>query len=138
MPSKPIPVVKVDKMTREVIAEYGSLEQAETANGIPHGRMSRVCKDESLPRGRYYFRRKDRFDPNEDFTGKKNCPVVTLDTWERRISWYPSASECARDMHLSQETVSGVLNGRFELMVKRYAVKRMPVRFQPKGEKWTS
>lgn len=134
MPSKAIPVVKVDKMTREVIAEYESLEQAETANGIPHGYMSRTCKDESLPKGRYYYRHKDGFDPNEDFTGKRNCPVVTFDTWEHRFDWYPSASECAKEMYLSLGTVSWALNGRLKLLLKRYAVKRMPVMFKPKGE----
>ena len=134
MPSKAVPVVKVDKMTRKVVAEYPSCKEAERAEGMPRGCVRRACRDLSLPTGRYYLRTKEGFDPDEDFTGKYNCPVVLLDTWERRIRWYPSASECANAMHITPTTLCAVLTGRVNILMKRYAVKRMPVRFQPKGE----
>lgn len=123
-----IPVVKVDKLSRTVVERYGSMREAVEKNGLSNGTVSKHCNSRMLTEGDFYFRREDDFDPDEDFTGKRNCPVVLYDTWDDAILWYPSATKVADDLYLSKMTVCGALNGRVKRLLRRYQARRMPVR----------
>lgn len=89
----PAPVVKVDKLTREVVARYESLRAAAKAERTKVDHMLHRCNDRMLPRGRYYFRYADDFDPDEVFKGSYYCPVLVTNKKTGEKLWYPCKQE---------------------------------------------
>ena len=58
--------------------------------------MSDICRNETLPPGASYYRYRDSFDPCESFAGKRNCPVVLIDTETGACRRYGDMVECSR------------------------------------------
>ena len=113
------PVVKVDKMTRNVIARYPSCRQASLAEGYGEAALAALCRNGGLPTGRFYYRHAEGFDPEEDFDGKRNCPVIVKDRNTGRVKWFPSGTSCARALMVTNNSLrknikdGGWVAGRF-------------------------
>lgn len=81
-------VVKVHKRTREIVETYPSRIEAARKNGISIGVIDRAITKGNIPFGNFYYRSESDFDPDEDFTGKSNCPVVVKDVKTGQIAWF--------------------------------------------------
>ena len=106
------PVVMVDKQTRQVIKRFKSVAEAARFDGTCHEVMKAKCENRRLTRLWHYFRYEEDFDPDEDFTGRINCPVLVLDVDTGRVSFYPSRHVMAKETGFSVESIhSAVENG---------------------------
>lgn len=129
-----IPVVKVDKLTREVVKLYRSHCMAARDNGFRPSEVRDMCENRTLPRGRCYFRHADDFDPEEDFTGKFNCPIVLMDVEKgvSQLQWFPSMKTCREEMSVEWYDMMRALAGRI-LLDGRYAARYSPKMLQARA-----
>lgn len=103
-------VVKAHKRTREVVGRYKSFGEAERENGLPASTM--FYKVRSLVPGDYYYRLESEFDPDEDFTGKPNCPVVVRDVKTGQVAWFGCARTASEKLGVSYSYISvSICNG---------------------------
>lgn len=100
------PVVKVDKMTREVVARYPSCNECSRAEGIPAQTIVTACENRSLPSGRYYYRKEADFDPLERFEGKSNRPLISRDVESGTVAWHPSLREASEALFVCKNAIS--------------------------------
>lgn len=87
------PVVKIHKRTREVVGRYASLTDAARENGI--GITTIRYAVNGVSSGNFYYRLADDFDPDEDFAGRRNCPVIVRDVDTGQTAWFGCASAAA-------------------------------------------
>lgn len=73
---KPRPVVKVDKLTGEILDEYPSLNKAIVYTG--NMSMQRICMSKTLQPKPYLYRFKDQYDRREVFVTRENIPVAVV------------------------------------------------------------
>lgn len=116
------PVLKIHKRTREVVGRYKSFGEAERENDLPASTM--YYKVRTLVPGDYYYRIEDDFDPEEDFTGRANCPVVVRDVRTGQTAWYGCARTAAKKLGISYSSIiEGARTGnkmRGRLVAARY------------------
>ena len=124
----PTPVVKVDKFTREIVAEYPSYGKAAKSEGYGVDRIYRNVTDMSLSAGRHYFRRKDSFDPDEDFTRRRNCPVAAMDVRTSQVRLFSCSKALAAHLGVSPTRVTDAL--RAGLPVRNHVVRYVPHRME--------
>lgn len=105
---KPTAVVKVSKRTREVVAEYRSATQAAKESGVASTSVIRATRGVSV--GEFYFRCQEGFDPDEDFTGMKNCPVIAKDEKTGQMAWYCDAATAAEKLGVERSSIYGSIN----------------------------
>lgn len=70
------PVVKVDKITGEILDEYKSAYEAKKLTG--NNTIRHICIRKSLCKTPYFFRYKDEYNNREMFTDKENMPVAVF------------------------------------------------------------
>lgn len=104
------PVCKVHKKTREIIAQYPSAKQAAIENSLNINTMNHACLRRSLNSDEHYYRYLCDFDPNENFFGKKGCPVVVVNTLTLKAYWFSSVNECMKQMNLTRKQINKALN----------------------------
>ena len=116
------PVVRADKRNRAILARYESVSEAERKMGV--GGIYRTCQERLVGPHTWYLRFEEDFDPDEDFMGRMNCPVIAVDVGTGQAVWYTSAANCARALGVSSSTVTlairnkGVIKGQYS--VARY------------------
>lgn len=120
------PVVKVDKMTREVVARYPSCNECSRAEGIPATTVVAACENMSLSRGRYYYRRERDFDPLERLEGKNNCPLISRDVDSEKVEWHPSLREASEALGASMPAIRQAAHGG-HVVAGRYRVAYCPI-----------
>ena len=69
-------VVKVDKITGEILDEYKSVYKAIKATGNKSIRC--ICRKKLLCKTPYFFRYKDDYNNREMFTNKENKPIAVF------------------------------------------------------------
>ena len=90
----PRPVVRIRKRTRQAEGVYDGCRTAAEENHMSQSTVRAATR--GLSAGEWYWRFKDAFDPDEDLTGKPNCPVVARDLKTGQTAWFcdvPTASE---------------------------------------------
>lgn len=97
-------VVMVDKRIRKVFRRFDSAAEASRALGKKRKDVSHSCKHRRLGPEDYYFRYEDDFDPNEDFTGKVNCPCYTEHRFTGEKRWFPTRRACEEAHFVSHST----------------------------------
>lgn len=113
-------VLAVDKVTGKVLRRYGSLADAERAEGFSHGSVCGQCKRRSLNSLRSCFRFEGDYDPREDMRGKSNRAVVALEGGRVALV-FGGAREAAERLGCAPPTVAWALRsgrpllGRFTL-----------------------
>lgn len=125
------PVVKVDKMTRDVVARYASLRECSNAEGIPATTIAESCRRGSLAKGRYYYRREADFDPFERFEGNHNCPLISRDVESGDVAWHVSLLAASEALGATRPALSNAANYG-HVVNGRYRVAYCPVGI-PKG-----
>lgn len=120
------PVVKVDKMTREVVARYPSFSLCSKAENIPATTVAAAVERRTLPRGRYYYRREMDFDPCERFENVKNCPLISRDVDSGDVKWHPSLREASEDLQASMPAIRQAAHGG-HVVAGRYRVAYCPI-----------
>lgn len=121
------PIVKAHKGTRQIKARYPSFAAAAAENGMDGSAIKRLCWRKTLPEGAYFFRYADEYDPAEDFTGKRNVPVVTFDVNENKLTWFSSITECAEAYYITSSYLSNAIANR-KLILGRYRAYYAPKR----------
>lgn len=106
--NKPKAMLKVRKKTREVVAAYRSATEAAKENGMASTSVIRATKGMSV--GEFYFRFAEGFDPDEDFTGMKNCPVIARDEKTGQVAWYCDAATAAEKLGVERWSIYGSIN----------------------------
>ena len=97
-------VLLVDKRTRKVLRRFNSAAEASRAFGKKYDEVSRTCRLRRLGTKDYYLRYEDDFDPNEDFTGKVNCPCYTVNLLTGENRWFPTRRACEEAYFVSRTT----------------------------------
>ncbi len=92
MSVKPMSVVKVHKRTREIAKRYASYTEAAMDNGLSITSIQRSAKEKRVSYGDYCYRFEADFDPDEDFTGRNNCPVIVKDVKTGQVAWFGCVS----------------------------------------------
>lgn len=92
------PVVKAHKRTREVVGRYEGYKEAAEGSGFSASAVQNAAKKMSVSFGDYYWRHEDEFDPEEDFMGKQNCPVLVKDTKTGEIAWFGCVKAAAEKL----------------------------------------
>lgn len=100
---KPRAVVKVNKRTREVVASYRSATEAAKDNDTASTTIIRATK--AVSAGEFYFRCEEDFEPDEDFTGKKNCPVIAKDEKTGQMAWYCDVHTAAEKLGVKRWSI---------------------------------
>ena len=113
-------VLKIHKITRQPIAIYKSASEAAKDAGIRDKRMRLMCNNKTLIPGVFYYRYIDDFNPNENFAGKQNCPVVLLDVVNGQHRWFGSMSECSQVTKWNRRYILNCINTKNALLGKRY------------------
>ena len=98
-------VVQVDKRTRNVISRFESATEAAKAVGYNLNCVLRACKESRVWMEDWYLRFEEDFDPDEDISGKRGCPVYTVDLRNGRKEWYPTVIACAEALFVHRTTV---------------------------------
>lgn len=123
------PVLRVHKRTREVAGRYSSYAEAARESGASISTIQYTAKENAIPSGDYYFRFAEDFDPDEDFTGKKNCPVVARDTATGRVAWYGCTNTAAEKLHVPVTSIYHSINDKTKVkrrLVFAYYGRRLP------------
>lgn len=96
-------VVKVHKRTREVVGRYDCCKYAAIENGTSDStiRYATGCVSE----GEHYWRYADEFDPEEDLTGKPNCPVVARDLKTGQTAWFCDVRAASEKLGVSRHSI---------------------------------
>ena len=103
MPPKPRPVVKVSKRTRQTEGVYESCRTAAEANQMNQSTVRDVTH--GLSAGEWYWRFQDEFDPDEDLTGRPNCPVVARDLKTGQTAWYCDVGTASEKLGVSRDCI---------------------------------
>ena len=103
--SDPRAVVQVDKRTRRIIRRFESVDEASRSLDGEICDVRAMCRLRSANRAGWFLRYEDEFDPDEDLTGRKNCPVIVVDTVTNRAGWFASKHECAEKTGLSYQNI---------------------------------
>ena len=104
---KPKHVLKVDKVTGEVLERYGSALDAAEENGMTPNMMYTILKERMLTSDRLTFRFGCDYDPHEEFGTKRNKPIVCFDIKDRcLVGVYPNNKAVQDELLVSQTTVS--------------------------------
>ena len=114
-------VLKVDKRTREVLARYESVSEAERQLGISG--VSRTCQTRLVGQHTWYLRFEGDFDPEEDFMGRTNCPVIAVDAKTGYAVWYASAASCAKALGCTNSNGTHAIRNKCPIC-DRYRVAR--------------
>lgn len=103
------PVLVIHKGTREIVERYRSVTEADAAYGLKPGSVSSICIKRRLCSGPHYLRFEDDFDPNEDFTGKRNCAVVGLKPETGELTFWNNKRECMKALGITQDRLTSLL-----------------------------
>jgi len=114
-------VLKIDKRTREVLTRYESVSEAERQLGTLG--VYRTCQSRLVGQHTWYLRFEHDFDPEEDFMGRQNCPVIAVDAKTGYATWYTSASSCARALGFTRSAVTHAIRNKCSIG-DRYRVAR--------------
>lgn len=107
------PVVIAHKRTREIIKRFETTKEAAESFGNSRDGFIKSCKARGLSDSFWYARYEDEFDPDEDFTGRSNCPAAVIDLETRRVFWFPTRYAAADFMGVSRSYISqAVRKGR--------------------------
>lgn len=106
--NKPRAVLKIDKKTREVVSRYRTATEAAKDNGMATTSVIRATV--SVSQGRFYYRCEEDFDPDEDFSGKKNCPVIAKDEKTDQMAWYHDVATAAEKLGVERWSVYDSIN----------------------------
>lgn len=122
-------VLKANKITRQVEEAYPSIVSAAMSAGMRSKRMDDLCRKRNLPKGMSYYRYAEDFDPNESFEGKRNRPVVLLDTVSGERLWFGDRADCGERMGWSENRVSSsISSGSRSLLGGQYLARYAAVR----------
>lgn len=106
------PILKIDKCTREVVKRFSSSVEAAKWHGTDNRNLLRICDSKTLPNEWWYLRFEDEFDPDEDFSGRRGCPVVTRNIATGEETWFPSRVVCAEELGVDYRAICrGVRDG---------------------------
>lgn len=132
--SSPKAVVKVDKLTREVVESYKSIYEAAKQNNLAVSTVKAACDNRSLPSGRCYYRFAADYDKNEDFADNFNCPIVLMDVTKgvSQLRWFPSITACCEEMQVPRYELLRAKAGR-RLLRGKYAVRYCRNRLRAKA-----
>lgn len=123
------PVVKVHKRTREVVKRYRSFNEAAKDNGRDAASIRRLACNNGVSYGDFYYRLEADFDPDEDLTGKPNCPVVVKDTKTGQVAWFGCVSLAEEKLGIASKHIytcmrrNHKVKGRF---IFKYYGRRLP------------
>lgn len=110
---QPKAIVKVDKVTGEVVARYESGKKAAIENGLAPGTVTDAARRNILTAGRYFYRKEAEYDPAEVWgKDKKNRPVIGVHKERGIIRHFISAKEAEEYTGTSSGTVSFNISGR--------------------------
>ena len=120
-------VVQVDKRTRRVIRRFKSANQACMVLGVSNA--NRICKDRQVGKKTWYLRYEDEFDPEEDFAGKYDCPVVAVDVSTGQETWFATTRSFAETVFMERESATSAI-AKGSLVCGRYRVAHHGRRYE--------
>lgn len=116
-------VYKVDKFDMSIVAEYPTARKASRENGLRQTRVSEIARDRLVDKGRYIYRYKTDYDPNESFEGKKNRPVLIGDFKTGQKFAACCIQEAAEFMPISISSIQHAVLDDDMLIWGRYKIK---------------
>lgn len=120
-----MPIVKVDKVTREVIQRYESKALAAECNGLSVGTIERMLRIGAIGNRGFYFRSESEFDPMETFECAQGLPVLVYDG--ANIRMFHTMKEAAAVLHYAESTLNSIAKGKYRSSMRvKYCSK--PVR----------
>lgn len=106
------PVVKVSKLTGDIVAEFKSGKDAvsDAANSgwqIGYNSFCRMINNKSLcnKRSPYFYRWKNDFVEHELYAGKYNRPVFVINLETKKLRWFPCLASCAEALAVVEGTI---------------------------------
>lgn len=103
------PVVKVDKVTRQVVATYANYAEAGRSIGIKPNHAQLVCNRRHVPsHSRFYIRYEEDFDPDEEISLSANTPVYAIRG--NRLRTFTDAWEASEVMGITLVRLSDWVN----------------------------
>lgn len=98
-------VVQADKISRQVVKRYASIYQAEPHVPFSVTTLYSICYRKCLPKGRYYFRFEEEFDPDERFrSNARNRPIMAISG--NRVRVFCDAHESAPLLGVTHQTMN--------------------------------
>jgi hypothetical protein len=119
--TNPKPVVKVDKITRKIVASYPSTAAAERANNTSQSTIKQACSKKMLSHGRYYYRYAADFDPNEVFKSNHGSPIVVFDVEMKQSMFFYSINDVCKAFFVGAGGVKWAIEKK-KLYLGRYYV----------------
>lgn len=116
-------VYKCDKFDMSIVAKYPSATEACIQNGLRRARVSEIARDRLVDKGRYIYRYKNDYDPNESFEGKKNRPVLIGDFKTGKKFAACCIQEAADFMPISISSMQHAVIDSDMLICGRYKIK---------------
>lgn len=118
------PCYLVDKITGEIVARYGTMQQATDALGL-HVSLNRSIRQRKLLDAcRYVIRLVDDYDAHESFAGKKRAVPVMLE-YADHAEIYNDSMAAAKATNYAHNTISdGLRTGR--MIGGQFRAVRMP------------
>ena len=98
-------IVVVDKLTRKVVKRFESSVKAAEWFGTSGRNVIRICKEKTLPSEWWYIRFEDEFDPDEDLSGRRGCPVGARNVVTDEKKWFPSRIACANELNIDYRAI---------------------------------
>lgn len=115
-------IFKCDKITMEVLGEYGSILEAAKASGVPYDVAYSGCKRKSVGCYPFVFRYAEDYDPNESFEGKFIRPVTVMDVEKGECVTFYSPNDAACQLYTSKDTIFRAIK-RKEVVLGCYLIK---------------
>lgn len=106
MKGKLKPVVKVDKITGEILAEYKSISQAARCNiPISYYTIAGMCQRKSLGYQSFVFRYASDYNPNESYENRLvNVPIELF--YKGRYRYVSNIADAAITVRCTRESIS--------------------------------
>lgn len=111
-----------DKITMQVLREYGSTYEAARKEGESVSTVYPACRNRRVSRwGRVVYRYADDYDPDERFDGKSGRPIVAVDYFTKKRLFFYTAEDAAKYLGVHPGSVHAAIKE------KRYITDRYRV-----------
>lgn len=112
---QPKSIVKVDKVTGEIVERYPSGKKAAIENGLAPRTVTDAARYNILTAGRYFYRKEDEYDPAEVWEkGKKNRPIIGVHKERGIIRQFINPKAAAKYTGTMAGTISFNASGRIK------------------------
>lgn len=99
------PVYICDKLTMKIIGVYDSVAECADGEGLPMTKVVDVVKFNRVTGGKYVYRLKCKYDPNESFEGRHHRPIKVENVVTGKIMYFHDVDEICEALGKTRSSI---------------------------------